>query len=284
MLLYHQFLALLVALIWGTNFVFIDIGLQDLPPFLFATLRFALVAFPLLLFFPKPQVSWWHTVSYGVFIGFGQFGLLFWVMQAQLSPGLASLIIQVQAIITIVLAVLIYKETIKPLQVVALAVSALGILVITYNRDDDATLVGIVVILIAATSWAAGNLVVKSAGKISIIGFIVWSSVFAIPPLLAMSLWLEGTDLILHSIRHASMVSWGVVMWQTLGNTLLGYGLWNMLLNRYDAASVTPWALMVPVFGMLASSIVLAETMPWWKLIAAALIISGLLLNLRSRT
>ena len=96
MTLFHQALALIVVFIWGTNFVFIRIGLDELEPFTFAALRFFLVVFPLLFFLPKPKVSWRSLVSYGVFIGFGQFGLLFWAMQENVTPGLASLIIQMQ--------------------------------------------------------------------------------------------------------------------------------------------------------------------------------------------
>ncbi len=282
MLLRHQLLALLVAFIWGTNFVFIEVGLQELPPFWFATLRFTLVVLPLVFFLPKPKVNLWRMAAYGFFIGFGQTGLLFWVMQAQLSPGLASLLIQMQAIITILLALVIYKEPVLPLQRAALMISAIGIGLIGYFRDGDATLVGIVVILIAATCWAASNVVVKGIGKLDVVGFSVWSSIFAIPPLLLMSLWFEGLQTIIYSTWDASWQSVAVVVWQALGNILLGYGIWNMLLHRYPAAAVTPWALMVPVFGMWASSGLLGEAMPWWKLVAAALIISGLLLNLRA--
>jgi O-acetylserine/cysteine efflux transporter len=280
--IHHQLLALLVAFIWGTNFVFIEIGLEELPPFLFACLRFLLAAIPLIFILPRPQVSWLSLASYGFFIGFGQFGLLFWVMQDHLSPGLASLIIQVQAMLTIVLALLLLNERIKPLQVIALLVSMIGIGVIALNRDGDASLVGLGVILIAACSWAAGNLVVKRIGKVSIIAFLAWSSLFAVPPLLAMSWYLEGPDLMQYSVANAGLVSWSVLLWQTIGNTLIGYGLWNWLLHRHAAALVTPWALMVPVFGMWASSLMLDEAMPLWKILAAALIISGLLINLRA--
>ena len=184
--------------------------------------------------------------------------------------------------ITILLAVILLNERIKPLQVLALVVSMVGIGVIALNRGGDASLVGLGVILIAACSWAAGNLVVKRVGKVSIIAFLAWSSLFAVPPLFAMAWYLEGPELMQFSITNAGLVSWSVLLWQTIGNTLIGYGLWNWLLHHHAAALVTPWALMVPVFGMWASSLVLDEAMPGWKILAAALIISGLLINLRA--
>ena len=121
---------------------------------------------------------------------------------------------------------------------------------------------------------------VKQCGKVDIIAFIAWSALFAVPPLFAMSLYFEGWDNIVDSINDAGLTSWSVLLWQSIGNTLLGYGLWNMLLHRYSAAVITPWALLVPVFGMAASALALGEPMPWWKWAAALLIISGLAINL----
>lgn len=278
----HQLLALFVTLIWGTNFVFIDIGLAQLPPFVFASLRFALVALPLVFFLPRPKVPWRYLVAYGVLIGFGQFGLLFWVMQSHMSPGLASLVIQVQAVFTIVLALLFFKEKVNLAQVVALVVSFAGVLLIAMQGHVDASLIGLAVILVAAISWAVGNLVVKQCGKVEIIAFLAWSSLFAVPPLALMSYYYEGPALIISSVSMATWQAWAIVLWQTLGNTLIGYGLWNFLLQRHSAALVAPWALLVPVFGMAASSVFLGESMPWWKFVAAVLIIAGLLINLRA--
>ncbi|MGB1010844.1 MAG: EamA family transporter [Thiolinea sp.] len=276
----HQLIALMVTFIWGTNFAFIEIGLRELPPFLFAGLRFTLAALPLVFFLRKPEASWTQLASYGFLIGFGQFGLMFWAMQEDITPGLASLVIQIQVFFTILFAAVFFKESIHRAQWFALTICAAGLLLIILYTDGQTTLTGLALILVGALSWAGGNLIVKQCGQVNIIAFIAWSALFAIPPLLAMSFMFEGPAIVLSSIREAGLTSWSVLLWQTIGNTLLGYGLWNMLLNRYSAAVVTPWALLVPVFGMAASALMLAEPMQWWKFSATLLIISGLAINL----
>lgn len=276
----HQLLAFIVTFIWGTNFVFIKIGLEELPPFLFATIRFLLVAFPLIFFLPKPKASWGLIAAYGLLIGFGQFGLLFYAMKSDISPGLASLVVQTQVFFSIIFSMLFFKESVKKMQWIALLIAILGIILIASNVEGRTSLLGLILVLLAATSWALANMVVKQTGKIDIIAFLAYSSLFAVPALAIMSFYFEGWSLIKLSLQAASMTSVYVVLWQTIGNTLIGYGLWNFLLNRYTAATITPWALLVPISGMAASSIILGEPMPLWKIIAATLVLAGLGMNI----
>ncbi len=268
--------------VWGTNFVFIRIGLDELQPFTFAALRFALVALPLIFFLPKPNTSWRNLISYGLFIGVGQFGLLFWAMKSDISPGLASLIVQTQVFFTVILSASLLKERVSNTQWFSLAIGLIGLLTIIAHIDAQTTYLGVAIVLAAGLSWSCGNLVVKHAGRVDIIAFIAWSSLFATPPLLVMAILTEGGTAIACDIGGLSWQGWLVVLWQSLGNTLLGYGLWNMLLGRYSAALVAPWALLVPVFGMAASATHLNESMPAWKLTAASLIILGLAINVFS--
>ena len=109
---------------------------------------------------------------------------------------------------------------------------------------------------------------------------MVWSSLFSVPPLIAVALVREGWPAMAAGIAHASPVTWAVILWQSLGNTLFGYGVWGFLLARYPAATISPFALLIPVSGMGASVLLLGEPLPVWKLGAAALIIGGLAINL----
>ncbi|MBG6080253.1 O-acetylserine/cysteine efflux transporter [Rubrivivax gelatinosus] len=276
----HLLLALAVVAVWGTNFVVIKLALAALPPLLFAVLRFAFVLLPAALFIRRPPVPWRQLAAYGVLIGAGQFGLLYVAMRGHIAPGLASLVIQTQVFFTIGLAIVLAGERVRAFQWGALALAVAGIGVIAWHTDAQTTPFGLALVLCAAASWAGGNLVARQSGKVDMLGYVVWSSLFALPPLAALSLLLEGPELILHSLATADAGAWAAVAWQSVGNSLFGYAAWGWLLARHPAATVVPMALLVPVFGMGASALMLAEPLPGWKLAAAALVMSGLALNL----
>ena len=276
----HLLLALAVVAVWGTNFVVIKAALDTLPPLLLATLRFGLAFVPAALFVKRPAVAWRTLAAYGVLIGAGQFGLLFIAMRADITPGLASLVIQVQVFFTIGLAMLVAGERLRGHQGVALALAAVGLALIAAHTDAATTPLGLALVLLAALAWAAGNLVGRSAGRINMLGFMVWSSLFAVPPLALLSLWIEGPQAIAQGLAAADASVWAAVLWQSLANVLFGYAAWAWLLARHPAATVTPMALLVPVFGIGASALLLGEPLPAWKVGAAALVIGGLALNL----
>ena len=275
----HVLLAIAVVAVWGTNFVVIKFALGTLPPLLFAALRFALAFLPAALFVARPAVRWRTLATYGMLIGAGQFGLLFIAMRADITPGLASLVIQTQVFFTIGLAMWLNRERLRGFQVFALLLAAGGLALIAAHTDGSTTPLGLALTLLAALCWAGGNGVARSAGRIDMLGFMVWSSLFALPPLLLGSLLLEGPQAIAAGLAHAGPGVWAAVLWQSLGNTLFGYGAWAWLLARHPAATITPMALLVPVFGMTASAWWLNEALPGWKMAAAALVLAGLALN-----
>jgi O-acetylserine/cysteine efflux transporter len=276
----HALLALAVVAVWGTNFVVIKVALDHLPPLLFAALRFTFAFAPAALFLKRPAVPWREMAAYGVLIGAGQFGLLYVAMSGHISPGLASLVVQTQVFFTIGLSMAVTRERVQGFQWAALALAAIGIVVIGAHASGATTPLGVGLTLLAAACWAGGNIVARRAGKVDMLAFVVWSSLFSIPPLVIMTLVFEGWPAIAHGLATASPATWAAVLYQSVGNTLFGYAAWAFLLARYPTATVAPLSLLVPVFGMGASAWLLAEPLPAWKLIAAGLVLSGLALNL----
>ncbi len=276
----HFFLALAVVAVWGSNFAVIRVALDHLPPLLFAALRFALAVLPALLFVRRPRVGWLNLAAYGVLIGVGQFGLLYVAMRGHISPGLASLVIQTQVFFTIAMAMVLAQQRLHVFQWVAMSIAAAGMGVIVAHTDGTTSPLGLALVLLAALSWATGNMVSKQAGQVDMLAYVVWSSLFAVPPLLLLSWTFEGWERMSAGLVQADLSTWMAVAWQSWGNSLFGYAAWGWLLARYPVATVTPMALLVPLFGLGASAAWLGEPLPAWKLLATALVMGGLALNL----
>ena len=137
----HLLLALAVVAVWGTNFVVIKLALGHLPPLLFAALRFTLAALPAVFLLPRPAVSWGNLAAYGLLIGVGQFGVMFVAMNGHISPGLASLVVQLQVFFTMVLALLFFGEHPRRWQVAGALIAFAGIGVIALERLEGTALV-----------------------------------------------------------------------------------------------------------------------------------------------
>ena len=275
----HFLLALAVVAVWGTNFVVIKLALGHLPPLLFAALRFTLALVPAMFFLPFPRVGWRNLAAYGVLIGVGQFGLLYLAIHGHISPGIASLVVQTQVFFTIGLSMRMNGEKVQGFQWLALALATTGIATIGLHTDGTTTVLGLVMVLGAALSWAGGNIAAKQGAPSHMLAYVVWSSAFALPPLFLLSWVVEGPAAIWQGLTQADALTWAAVAWQSWGNTLFGYAAWGWLLARHPAATITPMALLVPVFGMGASAFWLDESLPAWKLTAAALVMGGLTIN-----
>ncbi|MBU3632930.1 EamA family transporter [Polynucleobacter sp. AP-Feld-500C-C5] len=274
-------LALAIVAVWGTNFVVIKISLESFPPFLFAALRFVFAFLPAVFFLPRPKVSWVNLCVYGLAVGVGQFGILYFAIDGNISPGLASLVVQTQVFFTIGFAMLFAKEQLKLYQAVAVAIAMTGLGIIAVHTDATTTFLGLALVVFAGFSWGVANTASRRAGAINMLSYVVWASAFAIPPLLLISWIFEGGwDSMYVSLTSAPTGAWLGVLWQSWGNTLFGYGAWAWLLSKHPAAAVAPAPLLVPIFGMGSAAFFLSEPLPLWKILAAGIVILGLMVNL----
>jgi len=270
--------ALLAATVWGLTFVAIKFGVGEAPPFLLTSLRFAFAAFPAVFFLRPPAASPALVVLYGLLIGVGQFGLLFVAFALGMSVGLASVVMQMQAFFTILLARAFMGERPTRRQTLAMIVTFAGTGVIGAARLGGVGFFPFALTLAAAFCWGAGNLVGKLAGRVDPLAFVVWSSLVVPAPMFALSLVFEpGRTLppLLHPTATLA-VSVAVISY---GGTLLGYGLWSRLLMRHPAAVVAPFALLIPIVGMVAARLIFGETLRPIELAGAILVMAGLSLN-----
>ena len=277
----HLLLALAIVAVWGTNFVVIKLSLAAFPPFLFAALRYTFAFLPLVFFVPRPKTSWINLCIYGLAVGVGQFGILYFAIDGRISPGLASLVIQTQVFFTIGFAMFFAKERLRTYQMLAVLVAMAGLAIIALHTDATTTFLGLALVVFTGFSWGVANTVSRRAGSINMLAYVVWASAFAIPPLFAISFLFEGGwEHMNISLTSAPVGAWAGVLWQSWGNTIFGYSAWAWLLSKHPAAVVAPAPLLVPIFGMGAAAYFLGESLPAWKILAAGLVILGLIINL----
>ncbi len=267
--------------IWGFNFIVIRWGLNDVPPLTLTCLRFALAAVPTIYFVARPRTPWWHLAAYGLFAFALQFSFLFTGIAVGMPTGLASLVIQVQAFFTIGLAALIAHERPRPAQLAGALLAAGGIALVGLHLPGGGTRVGLLLVLAAAASWATANLIVKGV-RGEPLAVVVWASAFAAALMLPVALLIEGPDRALHATRSLGAPQWIGIAFQAWPTTLLAFGIWAWLLRRYPAALIAPFTLLVPIVGMSCAVWLLGEPAHWWKLAGAALVLSGLALNVAS--
>lgn len=268
-------LALLVVLIWGVNFSFIKIGLEELPPILFSALRFAIVALPAVLFIPFPKTSIWHVVGVGLFLGVFKFGLLFIAMKQDASAGISSLLLQAQVFFTVALSVLILKESVTKPQLFGISISLIGFTTIALNVGGNITALGLSMLLLAALFWGFSNLIMKRMKEVNLLHFMVWVSLIPPIPLLLLSYYME-TDSPVELLLGTSTSTWGALAFVSYLSTLLAFAVWGKLLSLYSAAIVTPFALLIPISGIITSALMLGERLTTDEVIGALLIMFGL--------
>ena len=271
--------ALSVAIVWGVTFIAIKVGVGETTPLMLAALRFLFAAVPMVFFLAPPKAPAWAVALYGLLIGVGQFGVLFVAVRQGFPVGLSSLIIQAQVFFTILLAWVWLGEAPRRAQIIGALVGFLGMAVIGSERLAGASVGPFLMVVLAAAFWGAGNVLAKSLGKLDMLAFTVWSSLAAPLPLLALSLAVEGTGG-LAALAHPNMKLAVSVLVIAYGGTLFGYGLWARLLAHHSAATVAPFALLVPVVGMIAGALLFGESLSLLDIVGCVLVMAGLALNL----
>ncbi|GIM96380.1 membrane protein [Paractinoplanes toevensis] len=264
--------------IWGVNFVAIEKGLDHFPPLLFNALRFTLAAFPALFFVGRPQVPWRWVLAVGLILGVTKFSLLFAGMAAGMPAGLSSLVLQSQAVFTVVFAVLLLHERPRPVQVGGLAVALAGVAVVATRMGTN--LGAFLLIIGAAAAWGLSNIATRKASPPDALRFMVWASAVACGPLLVLSLLIDGPAADLAALRAIDGEAVGALAYVALISTLAGFAGWGFLLKRYGATTVAPFSMLVPLFGISSAALVLGERIHPTDLIGGALVLGGILIGL----
>lgn len=274
-------LILLVVLVWGINFVIISIGVKEIPPFFMAGLRFVFVAFPLVFFLPKPAIPYRWLIAYGLTISFGQFACLFYALYIGMPSGQASLVLQSQVFVTALLGVVLYQDKLTRLQGLGGLLALTGIGLLLYGAlNSDISILGYLFTFAAACSWGVGNLCNRTISTryqgTSMMQLVVWGALVPIIPFFSVSYLLEDHQQIIYAVSHPTLVAVLSLAYLVLAGSLFGYTVWGMLISKHGTANVVPFALLVPVVGLLSGWVFLGETLNVTQALGCSVVIMGL--------
>lgn len=283
--------AMLVVMIWGANFTVIKLGVEGVPSMLLIALRYTVTVFPVIFFVKPPKIDWRYLVAYGLTVGIGEFGCLFFSIEIGFPAGLASVVLQSQAFFTVLFAAVLLKEGFDGRQLAGLVVSAAGLICIGIAASGGGTAAisagAIVLLLLGAGFFGFSNIIVRFASnrlasqgeKLSMFSFVVWSSLVPPLPLLGLALLFDTPQALVDSIINLNWVSVFAVFFLAYCATLYCFGAWNALLARYPAGMVAPLSLLVPVTGLITAQIVLGEHLSGMQWVGSVLILSGLVIS-----
>ena len=272
----HALLGLLVAALWGVNFVAARIALNHVTPLLLVALRFGVAAIPALVI-PRPAITWSRMAAIASTLFVGQFTFLFWGLQVGMTAGVASVVTQAQAIFTAILAGLVLRETQAIRTWAGLFVAMTGLVLIGATVGAaGVSVVGLFLTLLAAASWAAGNILLRGCGRVDRLALIVWLSLLPPVPMLLLSLVIDGPGALREACQGDIWQTLVAILYIAFAATLGGYGLWGYLLKLYPAGAVAPFALLVPPFGLAAAWFGLGEQFGALRLAGIVLVCAGL--------
>ena len=283
MLKKHLSLAVLVTLVWGVNFPITKLGLRAIDPFVLTGIRFALAALPLVFFIKRPAVKFSYVAAYGFIFGLGMWGVINYGIQVGVSPGIASLIIQLSVFFTMGWGFLLFKEKIRGAQMIGAVLALIGLAGIISTQEGNHAVLGVMLIVLSAVAWSVGNVIIKKSGVKEIFSFMVWASL--IPPIpLFLTAWLMHGSAAFEGLQ-ASLDLTAVlsILFQVYLATHFAYWGWNSLLKLYPVSTVAPLSLLIPVFGITSSMLILDERISTPNLISIGIIIVGLAVGLYRR-
>jgi O-acetylserine/cysteine efflux transporter len=270
----HIILAILIAVIWGVAFVVSKVGLESFTPPQLTALRF-MVAGIAAIWLPRPAISWTLLIAIGLTTFTGQFLLQFFGIAYGMPAGLTAVVVQTQALFTVLFAAIVIGDRPSLQQIAGMLTALAGLMMIGLTLGGSVTILGFVLTLASAVSWAIGNVLIKRLPKVDMLGLMVWASLVPPLPALAISFILDGPQAFLHAITGASWLGIAAPIYLGLLATVLAYAAWGSLLHRYSTGAVVPFALLAPSVGAIASFLVFGENFGPLRLAGMASMLIG---------
>ncbi|HKU95499.1 MAG TPA: EamA family transporter [Vineibacter sp.] len=268
-------LALVVMAIWGLNFVAVKVGVQEIPPILFVTLRFAFAFLLMVPFVPWPRDRWRDLLMLSFILGSLHFTTMF-TASRYLEAGTMAVVTQLQAVFSALMARLWFGERLGALGWTGMAIAFGGVLLIAGEPSVGDRFWALGLPVLGCAFFAIYHARVKRIGTLPANVLNCWVSLLIVPQTLAISLVLEQGQV--HALQGISWRGAAALLYQVVPMVIISYWAWYRLLYRYPLTRVAPFQMLVPLFGVLAGALVLGEPLTVQKIAGGAVTIVGVAL------
>lgn len=270
-------LLMVICLAWAGNFLTSALALREIPPFLFTALRFAILGLALLPFLRRPARGQWpRLVAVALCLGVLHFGLSFTALK--LAGDLASPAIVMQSYVpmTAILGWFMLGERFGWRTGLAIATSFAGVLVLGFDPivlDHPASLVSM---LVSAVFLALATVLMKRLQGLDVFSQQGFIAIVSVLPLLLVSHVVEPGAIA--RLSQASWVAWAGAAYAAFVSSLLGHGLFYVLVRRHPVAQVTPWLLLAPVLAIVLGIVFWGDRPGPRLLVGGAMVLGGVLI------
>lgn len=269
-------IAIFVTLAWGSNYVVAKLNVQEIPGFLSTAIRFLIIALILLPFVKKPQIKFNKLLITSMIFGL-YISLVYYGLYLGLDSGFSSIIMQLNAPFSIIIARFYLKEPFNFYSTLGTIISFFGAVIVADIHNLNSGFFSLLVLFAAAWLNAAFNVASRELKEVPALSLLCWNSLLAAPLIFLLSYFIEGNPVIL--LENATYVFWSSLFYTITIASLLGITGWIYLLQNYPIQKVMPFNFLVPLFGVFFSVLILAEKVSWHLIIGGILIISGVALS-----
>lgn len=273
MSLRHVIMALLIAAVWGANLVAIKVGLQQFPPFLLSSLRFALILAILLPWLKPVRGQMVNILVISVFAGAFHFAATFLGLSLAKGASAAAIAIQLNVPFATLLAVVFLGERLKFWRTLGVVMAFSGVIVLGFDPEVLQYLDALLVIAVAAFVYAVGTVMMRRVKGVTVFQLQAWIALISLPFLLGLSLIVEPGQW-----RHAPEIearTVAAILFSAFGASIFGHGGIYYLLQRYPVSVVSPFLLLAPIFGIVFAVTLLHDTLTTQMIIGGLTTLAG---------
>ncbi len=278
----HLALVLLVNAVWGLSFMVAKIGLGQIPPILFAGLRFMLLAVLL-----APLLRWHagqmrYVVGIALLAGVLHFAMFFLALALGRNISSIAIVVQLNVPFVAVLSVFWLGEEVRWRRWLGIGLAFGGVAYMGFEPTLFDHLPALAAAIAGALMIAIATIFMRKVTGIGVFQMQAWIAAISGPGLFLISAVFEHGQVA--ALANADWRGWGAVAYTVFATSLIGHGGMYFLVQRYQASQISPMMLLAPVIGVTSGVTMMGDELTLRMILGGIVTIAGIMIiTLRER-